>query len=65
MVAFYEDCLGLPAQGELDFPGGTMKRYTLGTNVLKLVTLDQSSGRPAAQRAAVRPRPASATSPWW
>ncbi len=48
MVAFYEGCLGLPAQGELDFPGGTMKRYTLGTNVLKLVTLDNPPAAPAA-----------------
>ena len=47
MVAFYEGCLGLPHQGDLDFPGGTMKRYTLGANVLKLVTLDQSPVAPA------------------
>ena len=47
MVAFYEGCLGLPYQGDLDFPGGTMKRYTLGTNVLKLVTLDEAPAAPA------------------
>ena len=41
MVGFYETFLGLPYQGDLDFPGGTMKRYSLGDNVLKLVTLDE------------------------
>lgn len=40
MVAFYEGFLGLPYQGDLDFPGGTMKRYAVGKNVLKLITLD-------------------------
>ena len=49
MVAFYEGCLGLPFQGDLDFPGGTMKRYALGTNVLKLVTLDEPPAAPAAR----------------
>ena len=47
MVAFYEGCLGLPFQGDLDFPGGTMKRYALGSNVLKLVTLDEPPAAPA------------------
>ena len=41
MVGFYEGFLGLPHQGDLDFPGGTMRRYAIGNNVLKLVTLDQ------------------------
>ncbi len=49
MVAFYEGCLGLPFQGDLDFPGGTMKRYTLGSNVLKLVTLDEPPASPTAR----------------
>jgi len=40
MVKFYEGFLGLPHQGDLDFPGGTMKRYAVGKNVLKLITLD-------------------------
>ena len=40
MVAFYEGFLGLTHQGDLDFPGGTMKRYAVGSNVLKLVTYD-------------------------
>lgn len=48
MVKFYEGFLGLPHQGDLDFPGGTMKRYAVGKNVLKLVTLDQPPAAPAA-----------------
>ncbi|AQT78034.1 extradiol dioxygenase [Mycolicibacterium litorale] len=47
MVDFYEKFLGLSFQGDLDFPGGTMKRYALGNNVLKLVTLDQPPAAPA------------------
>lgn len=48
MVDFYEKFLGLPYQGDLDFPGGTMKRYAVGNNVLKLVTLDEPPAAPAA-----------------
>ena len=47
MVDFYENFLGLPHQGDLDFPGGTMKRYAIGNNVLKLVTLDEPQAAPA------------------
>lgn len=48
MVAFYEGFLGLVHQGELDFPGGTMKRYSVGNNVvIKLVTLDEPPAAPA------------------
>ncbi|MCB0939319.1 MAG: VOC family protein [Mycobacterium sp.] len=47
MVGFYEGFLGLPHQGDLDFPGGTMRRYAVGNNVLKLVTLDQPPAAPA------------------
>lgn len=47
MVEFYETCLGLPHQGDLDFPGGTMKRYGVGSNVVKLVTLDEAPAAPA------------------
>ena len=47
MVEFYQDFLGLPHQGDLDFPGGTMKRYAIGPNVLKLVTLDEPPVAPA------------------
>ena len=47
MVRFYEGFLGLPHQGDLDFPGGTMKRYAVGNNVvLKLVTLDSPPAAP-------------------
>jgi catechol 2,3-dioxygenase-like lactoylglutathione lyase family enzyme len=47
MVGFYEGFLGLAHQADLDFPGGSMKRYALGANVvLKLVSYDQP---PAAQ----------------
>ncbi|MEI6252375.1 MAG: VOC family protein [Mycobacteriaceae bacterium] len=48
MVAFYEDFLGLTHQGNLDFPGGTMRRYALGSNVLKLVTYDEPPTAPTA-----------------
>ncbi len=48
MVAFYENFLGLPHQGDLDFPGGAMKRYSIGGNVLKLVTLDEPPAAPVA-----------------
>ncbi|HNF04102.1 MAG TPA: VOC family protein [Mycobacterium sp.] len=46
MVGFYEGFLGLPHQGDLDFPGGTMRRYAIGNNVLKLVTLDEPPAAP-------------------
>jgi len=48
MVDFYETFLGLPFQADLDFPGGTMKRYAVGNNVLKLVTLDDPPAAPVA-----------------
>ena len=48
LVAFYEGFLGLPHQGDLDFPGGTMKRYAVGSNVLKLVTYDVPPAVPTA-----------------
>jgi len=48
MVDFYGNFLGLPHQGDLDFPGGTMKRYAVGSNVLKLVTLYQPPAAPVA-----------------
>jgi catechol 2,3-dioxygenase-like lactoylglutathione lyase family enzyme len=38
MVAFYEGFLGLELQGEVEFEGGSQRRYSLGTSVLKLVT---------------------------
>jgi catechol 2,3-dioxygenase-like lactoylglutathione lyase family enzyme len=49
MVSFYGDFLGLAHQADLDFPGGSMKRYAVGTNVvLKLVSYDQPPPAPAA-----------------
>lgn len=48
MVAFYGGFLGLPHQADLDFPGGTMKRYAVGSNVLKLVTYDVPPPAPPA-----------------
>jgi len=47
MVGFYRDFLGLPHQADLEFPGGSMKRYAVGTNVLKLVTYDHPPAAPA------------------
>jgi catechol 2,3-dioxygenase-like lactoylglutathione lyase family enzyme len=38
MVAFYEGFLELEHQGDIEFPGGAQRRYTLGNGVLKLVT---------------------------
>ena len=48
MVDFYAGYLGLTHQADLDFPGGTMKRYAVGANVvLKLVSYDQPPATPA------------------
>ncbi|MGZ8802439.1 MAG: VOC family protein [Mycobacterium sp.] len=38
MVAFYEGFLELEPQGEIEFEGGSQRRYSLGGSVLKLVT---------------------------
>ena len=47
MVDFYQGYLGLPHQADLDFPGGSMKRYAVGANVvLKLVSYDQPPAAP-------------------
>jgi catechol 2,3-dioxygenase-like lactoylglutathione lyase family enzyme len=48
MVAFYEGFLELELQGEVEFPGGTQRRYSLGSGVLKLVTYDFPPPTPAA-----------------
>ena len=48
MVAFYEGFLELEFQGELEFPGGSQRRYTLGNGVLKLVTYSPPPPQPAA-----------------
>jgi catechol 2,3-dioxygenase-like lactoylglutathione lyase family enzyme len=49
MIEFYENFLGLEFQSELDFPGGTQRRYALGSNVVKLVTYDPPPAKPTAQ----------------
>ncbi|MHA0289726.1 VOC family protein [Mycobacterium sp. C3-094] len=38
MTAFYEGFLELEPQGEIEFSGGSQRRYSLGACVLKLVT---------------------------
>jgi len=38
MTAFYEGFLELEPQGEIDFEGGSQRRYALGGSVVKLVT---------------------------
>lgn len=48
MVAFYEGFLELEPQGVVDFPGGSQRRYTLGSGVLKLVTYDAAPEQPVA-----------------
>ena len=49
MIEFYENFLGLDFQSELDFPGGSQRRYALGGNVVKLVTYDPPPAQPTAQ----------------
>ena len=48
MGAFYEGFLGLQFQGEVEFPGGSQRRYSLGSSVVKLVTFEQAPPAPAA-----------------
>ncbi len=48
MVAFYEGFLELEFQGEVAFPGGSQRRYSLGSGVVKLVTYDPPPPAPAA-----------------
>jgi catechol 2,3-dioxygenase-like lactoylglutathione lyase family enzyme len=48
MVAFYEDFPGLQFQGNVEFAGGTQRRYALGKNVVKLVTFAAVPPQPAA-----------------
>jgi catechol 2,3-dioxygenase-like lactoylglutathione lyase family enzyme len=49
MVAFYEGFLELECQGEIEFPGGSQRRYSLGNGVLKLVTYTPAPAQPAAR----------------
>jgi hypothetical protein len=58
MVAFYEGFLELEFQGEVEFPGGSQRRYSLGSGVVKLVTYDPPPPAPAA----AAPKQASGTS---
>ena len=48
MIEFYENFLGLEFQAELDFPGGSQRRYALGANVVKLVTYTAAPQQPTA-----------------
>ncbi|WP_238994630.1 VOC family protein [Mycolicibacterium chubuense] len=48
MVAFYEGFLELEPQGEIDFEGGSQRRYSLGGSVLKLVTYTDPPQAPPA-----------------
>jgi len=48
MVTFYEGFLGLEFQGEVEFPGGSQRRYSLGSGVVKLVTYDPPPAVPPA-----------------
>lgn len=48
MVAFYEGFLDLQFQGEVAFPGGSQRRYSLGSGVVKLVAYDPPPPAPAA-----------------
>ena len=48
MVAFYEGFLELEMQGEIEFDGGSQRRYSLGGSVLKLVTYTTPPPAPAA-----------------
>ena len=47
MVVFYEDFLQLEFQGEVEFPGGSQRRYSIGSGVVKLVTYDPPPPAPA------------------
>jgi catechol 2,3-dioxygenase-like lactoylglutathione lyase family enzyme len=47
MVGFYEGFLGLTHQADLEFPGGSMRRFAVGANVvLKLVSYDEPPASP-------------------
>jgi len=48
MIAFYEGFLELEPQGEIEFDGGSQRRYSLGNSVVKLVTYTEAPPEPAA-----------------
>src|SRR5688572_13992932 len=47
MIAFYEGFLELESQGEIEFEGGSQRRYSLGNSVVKLVTYTSAPPSPA------------------
>lgn len=47
MIAFYEGFLELEPQGEIEFEGGSQRRYSLGNSVVKLVTYTAAPPSPA------------------
>ena len=51
MVAFYEGFLELEPQGEIEFEGGSQRRYSLGGSVLKLVSYTPPPAAPAEEPA--------------
>jgi catechol 2,3-dioxygenase-like lactoylglutathione lyase family enzyme len=48
MVDFYEGFLELEPQGEIEFDGGSQRRYVLGGSVLKLVTYTTPPPQPVS-----------------
>jgi catechol 2,3-dioxygenase-like lactoylglutathione lyase family enzyme len=48
MIGFYEGFLELELQGEIEFEGGSQRRYSLGGSVLKLVAYTAPPPVPAA-----------------
>lgn len=48
MIEFYERFLDLEFQGQIEFPGGSQRRYSLGSGVLKLVTYVEPPVEPPA-----------------
>lgn len=48
MIDFYEGFLELEPQGEIEFDGGSQRRYSLGGSVLKLVTYATAPAAPVA-----------------
>lgn len=46
MVAFYEGFLELEFQGEVEFVGGSQRRYSIGSGVVKLVAYEPAPPLP-------------------
>ena len=62
MVAFYEGFLEPEFQGDIEFPGGSQRRYSLGGGVVKLITYTHASTASPPPPAAAALRQASGTS---